>query len=52
MAVEPYDWQRDYGLDFPDDPSAEPTTDEVKERIAHYEQTAYLLDDTTGVRNG
>ena len=38
MAVEPYDWQRDQGLDFPDDPSEEPTLEEIKGYAARYEQ--------------
>lgn len=51
MAVEPYDWSRDLGLDFPDNPQAEPTLEEVKERIAYYEQTPWPLDVHSGVRD-
>lgn len=35
--IDPYDWSRDDGLDFPDNPRSEPTQDEVNERIAYYE---------------
>ena len=50
MAGELYDWQRDDGLDFPDDPREEPTLEEVKDRIAYYEQTSHLLDESAGFR--
>ena len=52
MAVEPYDWQRDLGLDFPDDPQAEPTQEEVAERIYYYEQNPWPADVRSGVRDG
>lgn len=35
---EVYDRERDYRLDFPDDPRAEPTLAEVKDRVSYYEQ--------------
>ena len=31
MRPEPYDWARDEGLDFREDPCAEPTTGDVKD---------------------
>ena len=53
MAGEPYDWARDTGLDFPDDPQAEPTIEEVQERIAYYERTSwYFPDESDGFRHG
>ena len=52
MPVEPYDWQRDLGLDFPDNARDEPTLQEVKDRIYEYEHTSHLVDESTGFRHG
>lgn len=52
MAGEPYDWARDTGLDFPDDPQAEPTIEEVQERIAYYEAHPCIVDESAGFRHG
>lgn len=51
MTGEPYDLQRDEGIDFPDDPQAEPTSDEVKDRIDWYE-THPIMDNHSGIRDG
>lgn len=49
MAGEPYDWQRDEGLDFGDDPQAEPETGEVKDEAyrAYVTQDYYGIEDET-----
>ena len=52
MAGEPYDWARDAGLDFPDDPQSEPTIEEVQERIAYYEAHPRIVDESAGFRHG
>lgn len=53
MAVEPYDWQRDLGLDFPDDPRSEPDTGEVKDALYFTgHEYAGIEDNHAGMRNG
>lgn len=51
MTGEPYDWARDLELDFPDNPQAEPTLEEVKDRIVYYETHPYTDDRLSGVRD-
>ena len=48
---EPYDRERDYGLDFPDEPRSEPELQEVKDRITYYEQHPWPVDVHSGVRD-
>lgn len=50
MTGELYDWQRDDGIDFPDDPRDEPTSEEVKDRIAYYESHPWIVDESAGFR--
>ena len=53
MFTEPYDWARDDGLDFPDDPRSEPDLAEVKETAyrCSVDESAGIADLRSGVRD-